>query len=364
MYLLFGLCVEIRKNVRWLVLSTVKSRTFSFAGCLKLLFDEIEKCDDYGNPLEIIHVFFLAECIVQASGKQCLLQQGEHGRGQFCQCCDAPACLREQAGDGRAFDADGVDLETGPTGCLQSLDGRGDGVGVPICQDEDELAALLQGQHGLHDPPQGRSQGGSPKCPDVHVGREFCPVFHKGAHAVSRCLGGKGRHGGVDALGAVQRLGNGVTGLAGKVYGYARHASAYVQQDMHGGVQARAFLLLAEHPGICRTQSVQFSGMQAATATSTDITQGMRLQQALQATPQGNACPQRFFPFCRGDGSGLCCAHRGNGQSRILWPRLMCVEVLRRVLSPCPGQVFFLCGEQGCNGGGGAGCLTVFLRLL
>lgn len=154
-------------------------------------------------------------------------------------------------------DANSIDLKAQLLSYVQGLSCCVCVIRYTVSDDQEYFSLFLEGQHGLHDPPQSRSQRGAAGCADVKAARRFLAVPHNGKHRTAGRQGRKSRGRRVYAPDVFQCFCHGIAGQLCQSDGYAAHAAADIQQNVYSGVETDLFCLSAEDARIARLQPME-----------------------------------------------------------------------------------------------------------
>ena len=198
---------------------------------------------------------------MSTSIEQCRLQQLKHGWRQFGKGRYDAAAVSQKLADGIGLDADAVGFHTQAFRLADGVFAGLNGIGHTVGQDKDDLPILCLRIQGLQHPPEGRGQRCATGSADSEGIRDLRPVADQRKDGRHPADGGKDRHRRVDALDALQCLGDGIAALAGQLDGQAAHAAAAIQEDVHGGVQAGLDGFTPEDSRVAHAQTVQARGM-------------------------------------------------------------------------------------------------------
>ena len=189
------------------------------------------------------------------------MEHVKHDGGQVGQIVNDPAGLWQQVGYMFITDAKAIHLITKLLRYVHGMDCCVCTVGYSVSNDENDFSLFLEKQHCLHDPPQGRSQRGATGCIDVEAVRYVLAVPHDGEYRTYGSCRGKSRDRWIDAFDILQCFCHSKARLLCQNDGYAAHAAADIQQDMHSSVEASLFCLPAENARIARLQPMERAGV-------------------------------------------------------------------------------------------------------
>ncbi|MDE8703645.1 hypothetical protein PZH32_11870, partial [Adlercreutzia equolifaciens] len=105
-------------------------------------------------------------------------------------------------------------------------------------------------------PPQGPSQGGSARSPNIEPIWQRLPMPHDGEYRVCDRRSGESGNRWIYATDMAQRRCHCKAGPIGKINRCASHAAAYVQQDMDSRIEAQLHRPLLENTSIANLQTV------------------------------------------------------------------------------------------------------------